>query len=355
MTLRRKLTALCMMAVLLYGGGAGPAQAAGNKDRALTVMTRNMYHGTTFDEIFAAQSQSELLAEVAEAFAEVEAGHVSARVAAIADEIAATQPVLVGLQEVALWKTGPFDPQTPADTVAFDFLQLLIDDLAARGLHYAPVAVLNNFTAEAPAFGPTGLFDVSFTDRLAVLARTDAKVSQLKVESVEAHHFTTNLPLSNPFLGNLTILRGWIAVDAKMRGKTYRFVDAHLESFSPLVQFVQAHELLQTAGDTGRPVVLAGDFNADAEGSDPTYQLLLSGGFTDAWDATHPNEPGYTWPLFLTNPFTYVAPVQRLDLVLTRGAIEAQAARIVGAENVTPARPLPSDHAGVVATLRLLP
>jgi hypothetical protein len=41
---------------------------------------------------------------------------------------------MISLQEVALWQTGPFDPQTPATTVAFDYLQLLLAELAEHNL-----------------------------------------------------------------------------------------------------------------------------------------------------------------------------------------------------------------------------
>ena len=103
-------------------------------------------------------------------------------------------------------------------------------------------------------------------------------------------------------------------------------------------------------------MALVGDFNADGESpTDPTYQLLLSAGFIDAWGRANPHEPGYTWPLFLVNPFEYVSPYQRLDLVLTRGALEATKAGLVGERDVTSHRPMPSDHAGVAVDLRLLP
>lgn len=369
MQLTRRLATLCLTLTLLClgapraqaAGDKGQSAGKGNSDRALTVMTYNMFPGTVFDEIFEAQSAGELVAEVAEAFAEVQAGNPPARIEGIADQIAAAEPSLVSLQEVALWRTGAFNSPEPATAVAYDFLQLLLDELAERGQHYEPLEVLTNLDAEAPAaFSPTLAFDVRFTDRLVVLARTDLKTSQLKIDGVEAHHFTFNLPFSSPFLGDLTILRGWIAVDVKMRGKTFRFVNAHLESFSPLVQFIQAEELLGTAAATGLPVVLAGDFNSDAEGGGASYQRLLAGGFADAWEATHPNDPGFTWPLFVANrfvvnPFAYTPPTERLDLVLTRGEIETLSTDIAGEENVTPARPMPSDHAGVTATLRLLP
>ncbi len=368
----RFLVALLLLSSLLCLG-AQHTQAAGKQSPAgkpaqgscgkLTVMTRNMYPGTDFADILAAQDLPTLFAEVAEAFADVQASDPKSRIGAIAHEIQTTNPGLISLQEVALWQTGPFDPQTPATTVAFDYLQLLLAELAKHNLEYEPVAVLTNLEAEVPAFGPSGLFDVRFTDRLVVLIRTDLKKKhELELGDVEARHFSTLLTIPTPTLGPITIPRGYIAADVERCGGTFRFVNAHLESFEeqlglpfPFFRFAQATELLQVPANTGVPVVLAGDFNADAESpTDPTYQLLLSGGFIDAWEGTNPNEPGYTWPLFLVNPFEYVSPYQRLDLVLTRGALEAKKADVVGESDVTPQRPMPSDHAGVVVDLRLL-
>ncbi len=50
-----------------------------------------------------------------------------------------------------------------------------------------------------------------------------------------------------------------------------------------------------------------------------------------------------------------MSPYQRLDLVLTRGAVEATKANLVGERDVTPGRPMPSDHAGLVVDFSLLP
>jgi endonuclease/exonuclease/phosphatase family metal-dependent hydrolase len=332
---------------------------ANNRYRELSVMTRNMYLGTDFGEIFAAQNGQELVSEVAKAYAEVEASKPAERIAGIADEIEAASPTLVGLQEVALWRIGaPFDPSS-AETVTYDFLQLLLNELAARGLHYAPVAIQTNFDAEVPAvYSETLAFDVRFTDRLVVLARTDLKTSQLKIENTNAQHFTTNLTLPTATLGTLTIPRGWISVDVKMRGKTYRFVNTHLESFSPIINYIQASELLQTAGNTNLPLIFAGDFNADAEANDATYQLLRNAGFTDVWEQTHPNEPGFTWALFMDNPYVYTNPAQRIDLILVRGDIEPLDADVIGenaATDRTPSGLMRSDHAGVIGLLKLKP
>ena len=353
-----------LLCVLMLCAGVGelsakPTAKANNRDRELSVMTRNMYLGTDFGEIFAAQTGEELVSEVAEAYSEVEASKPAERIAGIADEIKAASPDLVALQEVALWRIGaPFNP-SPAETVTYDFLQLLLNELNRRGLHYAPVAIQTNFDAEVPAvYSPTNAFDVRFTDRLVVLARTDLKTSQFKLENTVARQFTTNVSFTSPTLGMLTIPRGWISVDVKMRGKTYRFVNTHLESFSPIVNYIQASELIQTAGNTNLPLIFAGDFNSDAESNDASYQLLLNAGFKDVWEQTHPNEPGFTWALFLDNPYVYTNPFQRLDLILIRGEIDALNADVVGENPLTDRTPsglMRSDHAGVTASLGLKP
>lgn len=360
--LRQSIYSMLMLCALMFAAEVGEASAkfkANNRDREFGVMTRNMYLGTDFSEIFAAQTPEELVAEVAEAYGEVQASLPAERIAGIADEIQTAQPNLIGLQEAALWRVGaPFDP-SPAQTVTYDFLQLLLDELNARGLHYAPVAVQTNFDAEVPAvYSPTLAFDVRFTDRIVVLARTDLNTSQLKIRNVQAHHFTTNLTFSTPTLGTLTIPRAWISADVKMRGKTFRFVNAHLESFSPIINFIQANELVQTAGNTNLPLVFAGDFNADAESGDASYQLFLNAGLTDVWEQTNPNDAGLTWALFLTNPAAYTVPTQRLDLILMRGEIDALDADVTGENPMTDRTTsglMRSDHAGVAALLKLEP
>ena len=366
MVLKRRFTSFCLLLTTLcfcvpYNLAQAQSLTSTPCDK-FDVMTRNMYLGTDFSEVFAAQDAQTLVAEVAEAFGDVQASNVQARIEAIAHEIKTTKPDLIGLQEVALWQTGPFDPTSPANTVAFDYLQLLLEELNKNeSLHYEVVSVLTNLVAEAPAIGPTGLFDVRFTDRIVLLARTDLNNKDFDVTNVVAQHFSTILSVPTPTLGVVTIPRGYISADIERCGQTFRFVTAHLESFEeqlglpfPFFRFAQATELLLGPSATPAPVVLVGDFNADAENAtDPTYQLLLGAGFGDAWKAARPTSPGFTWPLFLENPFVYTSPTQRLDLVLVRGSIRSVAADLTGEKNVTPRLPIPSDHAGLVVTLNL--
>src|SRR5439155_24444109 len=104
------------------------------------------------------------------------------------------------------------------------------------------------------------LLDVRVTDHDVMLARTDLQTSELKLENIQVQRFTTNLTLFSPTLGLLTNPRGWISVDAKLRGKQYRFVTTHLESLSPAMHAAQAAELVNGPGNTAVPVIFAGNF-----------------------------------------------------------------------------------------------
>ena len=343
-----------LILILIAGGVAVYAQ---NRDRQLPVVTYNMYLGTDFTEIFSVQTNEELFAEVAEAYGDVQTGNPGERIAAIADQIEASRPTLVGLQEVALWRTGDLFLPAPATNVSFDFLQMLLDELDKRGLAYRAAAVHTGFDAELPGIGPNIVADVRFTDRDVILVRTDLKISQLKIESSQAGTFKTLLTFP-VFFGSVTIQRGWVSIDAKMRGQTYRFINAHTEAFHPVVQYIQTGELMQGPASTSLPVILAGDFNSDAETGEASYMLMLNEGFADAWDAVHPSDPGFTWPLFIESPLIFTPPSQRLDLALFRGTIRAVNADRLGEDpvtDITPSGLRPSDHAGVSATLVLEP
>ena len=75
----------------------------------------------------------------------------------LAAEILSKEPDLVGLQEVALWRTGApslaplLGGTKTATTVRIDFLQLLLDQLNANGEKYQAVMVEPEFDLEAPA------------------------------------------------------------------------------------------------------------------------------------------------------------------------------------------------------------
>jgi len=324
--------------------------------RILNVMTRNMFVGADFGPILTATTFPQFASEVAAAYIHVQQSNIPERAAALAKEIKAKQPDLVGLQEVSVWRTGPLFGA--ATNVTYDALQSLLDELAARGLHYTPIAILKEFEAEAPsALG----IQIGFTDRDVLLARSDLRTSELKLSNVQAQHFTINLPITSPVLGTLIIPRGWISVDGKIRGKRFRFVTAHLESFHLGVQAAQAAELMQGPCNTTLRVILAGDLNTESTTGNPAqnagYQIIQASGFLDAWTLLHPNDPGRTWPLHGDDPFTATTPTQRLDLVLVRGELNVLKTKLIGntPAALTPSGLWPSDHAGLVSKVDLKP
>jgi hypothetical protein len=345
-----------------WGGIAGAAEARNGDGRVVTVMTRNVYIGTDLDPIFAARTPQALLSATATAFGNVQATNFPARAQALAGEIAAAQPDLVGLQEVEIIRTGPVADPAPATTVVGDYLELLLAALEEHGLEYTPVAINVNADVEAPS--ALGL-DVRATDRDVILAR--ARMVR-KVGNVLEQNFSTNLTL--PTLGGpITIVRGWSAVDVKLRGRRVRFLNTHLEASSAPVQVAQANELLAGPAHTRLPLILLGDFNSPAAGTGtPTYANLRAAGFADAWSQAEPGADGLTCchASDLLNPLPTLD--RRIDHILLRGphrqrgrqrerdgGFVATSAEVVGdepADRLDPSGLWPSDHAGVVARLR---
>jgi endonuclease/exonuclease/phosphatase family metal-dependent hydrolase len=336
-----------------------PASSFADNPHIVTVMTRNMDAGTDLNYILAATDQTSLFAGTAATLAEVKASGIPARAARLADEIASHKPDLIALQEVTLWRTGPL-MQPPATEVLYDQLDLLTAELAKRKLHYGVVAIQSLLDAEAPV--PTEGIDLRMTDRNVILARIDLPRSQFKVSNVQTNVFSTIFEFGSPLLGEFVEPTGWISVDVSVFKTTIRFVNTHLESTGvpggEQIQEAQVGELLTSLASREMPVVLAGDFNANAEpGPEHTgaVERIVSAGFSDAWDALHPARPGYTWPLFgedqAGGPTT---PNERIDLIFVGGTHSPWSdrdLRVLSAERTGVISPWASDHAGVVASV----
>jgi hypothetical protein len=104
------------------------------------------------------------------------------------------------------------------------------------------------------------------------------------------------------------------------------------------------------------PVIAVGDYNSAADGSTtPVYGALLGSGLTDAFGFMNPGEDGFTAGMSndLLGPVSLFR--SRIDLILFRGAVQPVHVFRVGAaeSDRTPSGLMPSDHAGVVATLRV--
>jgi len=319
-------------------------------------MTRNLDAGTDLNLVLGASDQASFVQAVDATLAEINAANIPNRAALVADEILAQKPDLVGLQEVTLYRTGPLSLQpTGVQTVLYDQLDLLISELAKRNLKYAVAVVQNLLDVEVPV--PTQNLNLRMTDRDAILVRSDLMPADLDYYNIQTHRYQALLPL--PVLGGITIPRSWEAMRVTLHGTTFHFVTTHLETTIPgvsatvQIQSGQVQELLNSL-PADMPVVLLGDFNANAEaGPDHTgaVELILGAGFKDAWNTLYPNDPGYTWPLFGEDQFRnkVQGPYERIDLIFSRGLSPVSTRRLsYGAFWGQCA----SDHTGVIATLQ---
>ena len=335
----------------------------------LRVLTRNLYVGAPLEALFdPTLPGAEIPAVAAELWAAVQATDFSERAAAVAEEIARTRPHLIGLQEVSVFKLQLVSDlvlggTTPASDVAFDFLAELMDALAARGLAYEPVATSTNFTAEVPILNPAspiGVSDIRLEDFDVVLARSDVRWTNARNANFAAR------PVFELGGATLELPRGWAAVDATVAGRTFTFVNTHLEpaeTAGGAVQAAQAEELLAAFAHAPHPVVLVGDLNSEADGgSTPTYVRLLEEGYEDTWTRA---SDGFTCCHADDLANSRVDFTKRIDFVLVKGALGlgprglrgGAQAEVVGDQlpDRTSSGLWPSDHAGVAVTFRMPP
>jgi endonuclease/exonuclease/phosphatase family metal-dependent hydrolase len=310
----RRVALSALAAIACLGACAALTQAkpaAKPKGHSVGVMSRNLYLGADLSPAIRAGSTEAFIEANGGIIRQVEATNFPVRAKGLAEEILEKDPDLVGLQEVALWREaepslGPVLSGTPSATkVKYDFLQLLLTQLNKRGRQYRVVVVQPEFDFEAPANangkagdgpgGGTGVLanaDVNgrLTMRDVILARVGAGVTVSRPESSAFDHL-----LVEKVAGiDVTITRGWTAVNATVRGsKPFRFVNTHLESFDnreivPSIRSQQASELVAPGGPaTGKlPVILLGDLNSDvptetAPGDGQAYRVLLQAGFRE--------------------------------------------------------------------------
>ena len=390
--------ALCALLFAVFSQPAFADAARGKDGRAghLKVMTQNLYVGANLFKIL--DETRPVPETAAEIFGDIQATDFRQRAEAIADGIARHRPHLVGLQEVSLIRTQcpddivfpPNDPTPNAMDVYADYLQLLLGALNARGLRYEVAAIVQNADVELPVFNsglladcPYPLFDARLTDYDVTLKRSDVNVT-----SSMSANYLANLPVPTA-AGPIVFTRGYNIVDVDIKGRSYRFVNTHLEvhgnPFANGFQFAQAFELTQildalAAGAGDEIVVLVGDLNSDpAEGPlvecalPPTfdtfglcptpYAVMASSAYTDTWTVRN-GSPGDGFSCcqqdLLTNDESWLD--ERIDHIWVRaplgGAQGPNFLRAVHSMTVgdqekdrTASWLWPSDHAGVFAEM----
>jgi endonuclease/exonuclease/phosphatase family metal-dependent hydrolase len=352
------LVLLTMAIAVPVAGQNRPSEPKLQGEGTLKVMTFNTDVGTNYDgmldrDLTKFKQAATLMVEA------VRASDPAERAEAIARQIAATKPHLVSLQEVATLSTGTVKSNL---TVEFDYQQLLLQALSAQGLQYVPVASYTTWDAIVPT--TSGYARGTWT--VVILSRADLAPEDFSFANSQGGTWTATFTAhlyaldSNPDCPvalradgtcRMPWRRGWASTDVVYRGKRFRFIGAHLDSSSPLLEIPQGMELLNGPANTTLPVIVAADLNCDCSNTaDPTYPTCVNFnnlGFADSWIAANPSVVGYTKYLPLAN--------MRSDYVMVRGGFAVQAAVIVGnqAEDMTSSGLWSSDHAGVIARLQI--
>ncbi len=355
---RHKLLLRCAIGlVALLSLVVGAPQAAwatnGPEDPQLVVMTRNLYLGADLTPALMATKPASFLRAVAGIYGTAQSTNFPARAAAVADEIAANRPDLVGLQEVTRWETSG-----PGVRTTLDFLSVLKTALAARGLHYYVAAVSANadigpvplvYPCSSPVVGDC---TVTLKDRDVILVNAERR--GLWWYHPRSGTYQAQQSFTPPGAEPVSFKRGWVTIEGWLNGRPFHFANTHLETeASPTVQQAQATEFLDGPALGRGADVATGDFNSAADGSTTTSYAQLTKVFTDAWQVNR-GRPGFTCCQngTLTNEVSQLG--SRIDLVLSRHGAQARFAKVVGDVPFQAVPPLwASDHAGVVATLRL--
>jgi hypothetical protein len=380
------------------------ASAPALAEDSIDVMTQNQYLGADLTPIITAPDGPSFNLAVIAALQEIAANDFPARAQQLAELIADREPELVGLQEVFEFSCDDLPDPGIGGCAAFagalnDHLGLTMDALEAD---YDVAAVVENLNFTTPVFLNAD-FDpdilVTIIDRDVILAHGD--VTTEKLVGSYTNGGLCGLPIRNPFFGdigpeflestisedgcNYTILapailpdgsilpikRGFVGVDAMVDGKTYRFVNTHLEVMEPdagnpdsaIFQSAQSFELLATLGhipSNGSGDLIVGDINSspDDEVGFPPYAQFVAAGYTDPWDLRPGNEPGFSCcqEADLSNQQSILG--ERIDVIFSFEVPNSvKKARVLGTKipDKTPPPGIglwPSDHGSVAAELR---
>ncbi len=375
------LTAALLFSLLPSAASAKPAKGKGHEVR---VMTRNLYLGADLTPAITASGLTAFTEATGQILREVTANSFPTRARGLAREILKKKPDVVGLQEVALWRTGPPSLEVflntgaspTSTTVRYDYLSELLARLKSKGKPQYRVAISQDeFDFEAPANengvpgdGPNGAIanaeiNGRLTMRDVILVRTGAGVT---FKRPRAGHFANLLTVTVSGV-NLSVTRGWTSIDAKVRGShQFRFVNTHLEAFDdagqvPSIRALQAGELVAPGGPATSklPVVLLGDLNSDDDTVEPgdqqAYRTLLAAGMRER-STNDPLSCCLDSSLLAEGAGGAIANFDhQVDHVMTRDPKEVK----LKASSVTGRTPVngfwSSDHAGVFSALLFKP
>jgi endonuclease/exonuclease/phosphatase family metal-dependent hydrolase len=366
----RRFVFACAAVAVLCSPAAAQAAAKGP---TVTVMTRNLFLGADLAPAINAPTIPAAIDGAGTVWNELQSTKFAERVVPLAREIKASKADLVGLQEVALWRKqtpsdggakpiSPLPGATPATAVEIDFLALL---RAQLGSSYKVAVVQEEFDAELPVdadandatgTGPLAAagadFDARLTMRDVILVRKGSKV---KLGKTKVGHYKTRY---EPNVGGIIIPvdRGWTSVEARVGKRKFRFLNTHLEAFGdPKIREAQAKELTKGPLRTSEQVILVGDLNSgdkkDNEPEKPGDELAFA-----ALTKFGMKNNGARQSCCYENLFDPALVFDHtVDHVLSKPGLATVKASVTGtnAAERTPSGLWPSDHGGVVSTVRL--
>jgi endonuclease/exonuclease/phosphatase family metal-dependent hydrolase len=397
--MRRTLTTAIAASLL------GAASLASAVD--IDVMTQNQYFGTSFAPVLSAATAqpfdpAAFNAAVVSALSKIAASRPAERVKMHAANIAQRNPDVVGLQEVHKFVCMPITPQVAGQgcehpSLKAAFTDHLADTVLALKGRYVEVASVTNLRIDLPQGIPFSTDGVSWAmvglaDRDAILVRADVSAKVVDLPALigcrESSPRDQGCNYDNGGFGpptfalptgqTIAVERGYLAVDAKVRGRDYRVFNTHVEERllvgllpeTRLLQVFQAAELLGAAMNAIPPegeLIVMGDFNSDP--ADPLiefggstyptpYMIFASGGFTDTW--TMRPQPGSGFSCCQAEDLSNrtSALFERIDLIWSlRRPGRVVDMKLLGNTMGDKTRPpgngglWPSDHAFVAAKL----
>jgi endonuclease/exonuclease/phosphatase family metal-dependent hydrolase len=331
--------------------GRPDASRAGGAEQVV-VLNQNVYPGANVDAVIGALANNDPSDDLPALFAALEELRVNdagARAGGIVDQIARYRPDVVGLNEITEIDVD-LNPVGVDVAVHQHILDLILAEIAARGLPYAVGATVKDIEAQPYPF-------VSYVDYDVVLVNTE----RVTVTAPISHTFAVNLGEVAP---GIVLKRGWAGVEAEIDGRALTILTAHPEPGDPWADLraIQATELAGSVGPE-HPVIMLGDYNDVPQSA--LYQVLTGAGFTDLWAALRPGVRGYTAMDGYDLSTQHLPLVKRIDYVWTRG-LEHNTRPVLGAVKLIDDQPADrvqgpdgaiyiSDHAGMLATILLPP
>lgn len=389
---------IAALALALLPGAAVAAGKKKGKGTKLTVMSRNLYLGADLTPALQANNVDQAVDAGGEIVNQVHATKFpSIRAASIAAEIKKRKPDIVGLQEAALWRTGPVNlgaalgspVATQVDALGGDFLTDLLGALNTGGkkkgkkkpARYTLAVVKPEFDFELPVNDDGNGHGLSGADHNERLTMRDAilvrKGVGIKFSKPNTGTFSTLL--RETLAGGVRtvdVTRGFAAINVKARGRSLHIVDAHLEAFDSQgsnptnqgntvgkgdVRAAQAAQLVSPMPNGairgGKiPTILIGDMNSDDDtvannGDRNAYMALLAGGFTERSTA-NPLGCCLNDPFLVGGPNSINDFDHQVDHVLTnRSRIKFVKGFVDGRAPVNGL--YPSDHAALTSVLKI--